>query len=103
MKLPAKRQIISPMFIHSTPEYHSPTRQSVSKFRAIHCPPPLKKKEAQTQIQWKSDSMNYTCKKGRILDLRDESIEVGIRGTLDVEVPSTDVVDCFIVDHKCTI
>ena len=35
--------------------------------------------------------------------LSDETIEVGVRGTLDVQVPSADVVDSLVVDHEGTV
>jgi len=36
-------------------------------------------------------------------DLTDEPVEVGVGWSLDVEVPSADVVDGFVVDHKGTV
>ena len=36
-------------------------------------------------------------------DLTDEPVEVGVGWPLDVEVPSADVVDGFVIDHKCTV
>jgi hypothetical protein len=35
--------------------------------------------------------------------LSDETIEIGVRGTLDVQVPSADVVDGLIVDHESAV
>ena len=36
-------------------------------------------------------------------DLTDEPVEVGVGWSLDVEVPSADVVDGFVIDHKGTV
>ena len=36
-------------------------------------------------------------------NLGDESVQVGVGWSLDVEVPSADVVDGFVIDHKGTI
>jgi len=36
-------------------------------------------------------------------DLTDEPVEVGVGWSLDVEVPSADVVDGFVVDHESTV
>ena len=35
--------------------------------------------------------------------LRDDSVQVAVGGQLDVQVTSTDVVDCLIVDHEGTV
>ena len=36
-------------------------------------------------------------------DLADETVEVGISGTVNVKVPPTDVIDGFVVNHEGTI
>ena len=36
-------------------------------------------------------------------DLADETVEVGVGGTLDVEVAPADIVDGFVVDHEGTV
>ena len=39
-------------------------------------------------------------RRDRADDLRDQPVQVGVRGTLDVQVTPTDVVDRLIVDHE---
>ena len=36
-------------------------------------------------------------------DLSDQSVEVGIRGSLDIQVSSTDIINGFIVNHESTV
>ena len=36
-------------------------------------------------------------------DLADQTVEVGVGGTLDVQVAAADVVDGLVVDHKGTV
>ena len=36
-------------------------------------------------------------------DLADETIQVGVGGTLDVEVTSANIVDGLVIDHECTV
>ena len=36
-------------------------------------------------------------------DLADQAVEVGVGGSLDVQVAAADVVDCFVVDHEGTV
>ena len=36
-------------------------------------------------------------------NLADEAVEVGVGGSLDVEVPAADVVDGLVVHHECTV
>ena len=36
-------------------------------------------------------------------DLRDESVQVGVGGSLDVEVSSADIVDSLVVEHDSDI
>jgi hypothetical protein len=35
--------------------------------------------------------------------ITDQTIEIGVGGSLNVKVTTTDVIDGFIVDHKCTV
>ena len=36
-------------------------------------------------------------------DLSDQPIEVGVRRTFDVKVPTADIVDCLVVDHEGSV
>jgi hypothetical protein len=36
-------------------------------------------------------------------DLSNQSVEVGVGGSLDIEVSSSDIVDCFVVEHDADI
>ena len=36
-------------------------------------------------------------------DLTDQSIEIGVSRSLNIEVSTTDIVYCFVVHHKSTI
>ena len=35
--------------------------------------------------------------------MRDESVEVGVGGSFDIEVSSADIIDGFVVKHDCDI
>ena len=36
-------------------------------------------------------------------DLADQTVEVGVGGSLDIQVPAADIVDCLVVYHEGTV
>jgi len=55
-----------------------------------------------SQIDVERSIESEGCGDGRY-DLSDESVQVGVCWSLDVEVTSADIVDSFVVNHEGTV
>ena len=55
-----------------------------------------------SQIDVESSIKSERCSDGRN-NLSNQAIQVGVSGSIDIQIPSANVIDCFIVNHESTI
>ena len=51
----------------------------------------------------KTKTSNTVITPSKTLYLADQTVEIGVGWSLNIQVPPADVIDCFIVDHEGTV